>query len=198
MNFKKIVNFFFELDQSRFLKHAGWYLIRIKDPKSLAEHTYRASIIAFVLANLEGKDSYKLATATLFHDLHELRILDHHKVSSNYLKVFHDVKDKVRKHQISLLDKKSQESTRLLLKLSDNEKIIIKDADQLETALTAKEYFNDGHKKAIVWIERISQVLQTKSAKILIKKIVGTDPDDWWKNLKEPPVVYKTKYARRV
>src|SRR5947199_8022397 len=69
------------------LKRAGWRLLGIPQPESVAEHSFRASILGYILACLEGADPLKTATICLFHDTGEARITDLHRVARRYLHV---------------------------------------------------------------------------------------------------------------
>lgn len=69
---------------------------------------------------------------------------------------------------------------------------VARDADYLEQAITAKEYFDIGYKSAWNWIERVEKVLKTPSAKELCGLLKKTDSASWWNGLKED--VEKLKY----
>ena len=62
---------------------------------------------------------------------------------------------------------------------------IVKDADYLEAAFQAKEYYDIGYKTARGWIRRTEKLLKTSSAKMLLKKLKKMDSAAWWENLKE-------------
>ncbi len=74
----------------------------------------------------------------------------------------------------------------IVLNLNDREKKLLKDADYLECAFQAKEYFDSGFKDAWDWIERIEQALQFDSSKKLLETLKKTNSNDWWKGLKQP------------
>src|SRR5947199_7790692 len=69
------------------LKRAGWRLLGIPQPESVAEHSFRAAILGFILATLEGADPLKTATICLFHDTAEARIGDLHRLARRYINV---------------------------------------------------------------------------------------------------------------
>ena len=77
---KDIVNFFFETGMLKHVKRSGWWLINIKDPENIAEHSFRTAVIGYFLAKIEKVDADKVLKMCLFHDLHESRINDLHKV----------------------------------------------------------------------------------------------------------------------
>lgn len=198
MDTNKITKFLFELSQSKYIKKSGYYLIRDQDPESFGEHAYRSAIITFILANMEDENPSDLACFSLFYKIYRLRLLEDHKVSTNYKKRDYEAHKKVLKEQFSLLDKNSQGILDIMFKLNDFQKMVVKDADQLAMAITAREYEVEGKKGAAVWLDRIGQAVKTDSAKELLKQIRNTDPDEWWKGLKEEVAKRKDEYVRRV
>ncbi len=186
---EKLLNYLFEVGQLKFVKHTGWWLAGVKDPESVAEHSFRAAVIAYILACKENvQNPEKVAVAVLFHDVHESRLGDRHKIASNYAKISKEVETKVEKEQCDLLEECGEKVFALL----ENGGDIAKDADYLEQAITAKEYFDIGYKGAWNWIERVSQVLQTKTARELCELLKKTDSNEWWRELKED--VERLKY----
>src|SRR3990167_4581102 len=95
------LNFFAEAWLLKDVKRSGWWVAGIKDPESVAEHSFRTAVIGYYLAHAEGVDPLKVVSMALFNDIHEARINDLHKMGHYYIdfkaaekKVFHDqVKD---------------------------------------------------------------------------------------------------------
>ncbi len=164
---KDITKFFFELGQLKRVKRSGWWAAGIKDPESVAEHTFRSVIIGRILAELEKADKDKVTMMLLFHDVPESRINDMHKIGARYIDI-----DKAgasaMKEQLERLPK------RLGKEVLDNfnemetkktkEAIIAKDADLLECAIQAKEYLEQNYKDCENWIYNVEKRLKTKSA----------------------------------
>jgi 5'-deoxynucleotidase YfbR-like HD superfamily hydrolase len=65
------------------------------------------------------------------------------------------------------------------------ESIIARDADWLETAFQAKEYFDLGYESTVDFIDNVEKALETESAKKIIKEMKNTKFTDWWKGLKK-------------
>ena len=55
-------------------KRTGWWLCGVKDPESIAEHSFRTAIIAGLLAGLEGADPARAIMLAVWHDSQETRI----------------------------------------------------------------------------------------------------------------------------
>lgn len=185
---KKIADFFFEAGQLKRVKRSGWWLINIKDPESIAEHSYRAAVIGYVLAKLEKADSSKVVLACLFQDFAEARINDLHKVGHKYID-FKDAEKKAFEEQVHNLPAEAkQELTKLLGEFqtdSSKEGLVARDADLLENACQAREYIDIGYRDAQNWINNIKKIIRTESGKKLLSIIEKTSSNDWWRELKK-------------
>ncbi len=171
---KKLTNLIFEIGDLKRIKRSGWWHCKVKDPESVAEHSFRASFIAFVLAKLENHPSpERIAFASLVHDLPESRLTDLHRIAQSYVK---------NKHQIELEISKDQQDAAgfNFPSLSKQEKLLVKDADLLEMAFTAKEYAQSGNKQAMVLFYAAKKGLKTRTSKALFSSLNSTDCADWW------------------
>ncbi len=181
INLKKIVMLFYEWGSLKILPRTGWLYIGIKNPETIAEHSLRAAQIGYVLAKLEGYPKpEEVVTALVFHEIGETRILDLTYLSKKYLPKENEIESV--KDQVEDL---FPEIVEWIEKLNKKEGLlgkILKDADYLENALTAKEYIQQGHKEAKQWLDNIEKKLQTKSGKKLFKIILEMPPTEWFKN----------------
>jgi len=191
---QNIANFIFELGQLKRIKRSGVWLIGVKDPDTIAEHVFRSTIIARILAELENADINKVTTMCLLHDIPETRINDIHKVGAKYLDFKTAEKNSMKDQLTQLPSKLSKEMQLLFSELEERktkESIIAKEADYLEMAFQAKEYLEQGYKDAQNWIDNVEKVLTTNSAKKLMKLLKKTSYNDWWKDLKKVPKTIK-------
>lgn len=183
-----IARYVFEAGMLKRVKRSGWWAEKVESPESVADHSFRAAIIAFMLAHMEGLDegeANRLCTAAVFHDMHEARIGDMHKITARYVTVSHELERKVEREQVVGMPNGIQNSILETLDLSIKEHAILKDADYLECAFQAKEYLDVGYKGAGTWIDNIGARLKTKSAKALLAKMKTMDSNCWWKGLKK-------------
>ena len=188
LNHKKIVNSFYEWGMLRRETHKGWIYAGVDNPESLADHTARTALIAYVLGELEGENPEHCAMLALIHDLGEIRIGDHHKVASRYLDTDEGERNAFAEQSqnfpkpladrwLSMFDEIEERNTKA--------GIVAKDADWLEQAIAGLEYINLGYKKAQGWVDSVMKALETDSAKKLLKEAIKTDPMDWWQGLKK-------------
>jgi hypothetical protein len=72
----EIVNFLYEIGSLKRVRRSGWWLTGVLMPESVADHSFRGAVIAFVVAEIEGIDPFRTAVICLFHDLNEIRLLE--------------------------------------------------------------------------------------------------------------------------
>ncbi|OIO07560.1 hypothetical protein CO115_02340 [Candidatus Falkowbacteria bacterium CG_4_9_14_3_um_filter_36_9] len=186
---KNIVNFIFELNQLKRIRHSGWQLAGVKNSDTVAEHMLRAAQIGYILAIMEGDaNPEKVVAMLIIHDNAEARTGDQNKVSARYYsnkeaeeKAFNEqlenIGESIEKKWIAYFKEYKDRNTK--------EGIIAKDADWLEQAFQAKEYVDLGYQSAQNWIDNVAKALETESAKRLIKEMKGIKFTDWWKDLKK-------------
>ena len=187
-DYADIVKVFFESGQLKRVKRSGWWAIGIQNPESVAEHSFRAALIGYMLAHLEGADKDKVMRMCLFNDFHEARLNDLHKIGHRYID-FKKAEKLAFKEQMERFPKQlGDELARLFNEFQTDgskEGIIVRDADLLENAVQAKEYIDIGYKDAQTWIDEIWKLIRTDSAKKLLKAIEKADSNLWWKGLKK-------------
>lgn len=183
-----IADYIFEAGMLKRVARSGWWAEKVKYPESVAEHSFRTAIVAFILAKMEGMDddgARKICTAAVFHDMHEARLGDMHKITARYIQITKKLERKVESDQLRNAPKQLQSAISGTLGLNDEESVILKDADYLECAFQAKEYMDIGHKGAESWIKTIETRLKTASAKKLLAVMKKKNSNDWWKGLKK-------------
>ena len=188
----RFADFLFEVGTMRKLIRAHRQMLLTDDTSdNIATHSYRVTMIGWILAKKERADPYKVVMMCLLHDIAEIRTNDHNWVHKRYTKMFEDevLKDQLGTLPFADLYKLSSEYE---LRKS-KEAIIAKDADLLDQLLLLKEYEWQGNKEAAVWLhgkgtERDAgnaqlKRLKLKSSRELGKAIYKRHPSDWWDNL---------------
>ena len=181
---KNIVNFLFEIGILKKTPRSGYQFLGTGN-ESVAEHSFRVAVIAYLLAKNEPKaDMQKVVLMSLFHDFHEARTGDHNYVNKRYVTVNESkaVNDLARKLSfgqeiVSLIDEFNSRET-LEAQLSQ-------DADQLDFILELKRQHDLGNISAAEWLKYSAKRLITDFAKTLADEIVTTDSSDWWFKKKE-------------
>ncbi len=176
---KDIVNFLFEVGILKNTPRSGYQFLG-SGGESVAEHSFRVAVIAYLLAKNEPKaDIQKVLLMSLFHDFHEARTGDHNYVNKRYVTVNEDkaVGDLAQKlpfgqEIVSLIDEFNSRET-LEARLSH-------DADQLDFILELKRQLDLGNKSAAEWLRYAVKRLITDYAKELADEITKTGSSDWW------------------
>lgn len=185
-NLEGAINLFAEAGLLKKIKRSGWWVAGIKDPESVADHSFRCAVIGYYMAHLEKVDPFKVMAMALFNDIHESRINDLHKMGHYYID-FKEAEKRVFKDQVAGLDQGVKKEMTALRKEYDDQKtkagIIARDADILECLLQAKEYYDSGHLKAKKFFKVAPDHLKTKTAKALWKQMKTWDSSRWWENV---------------
>jgi len=86
VDYGAIARFIHEAGQLKKNPRSGWLSIGIKNPESIADHSWRTALIGFLLARMEGADANRVVEMCILHDLPESRIGDLNYVSARYVK----------------------------------------------------------------------------------------------------------------
>lgn len=187
---KRIANFLFEIGTMRKLSRMHRQtLLTDDDSDTIASHSYRVALIAWILAQEEKADPYKTVMMALLHDVAEARTGDHNWVHKRYVKVF---EDEVHQDQFSSLP--FPELKQLIdeyVQRESKESIIAKNADLLDQVLLLREYEWQGNKEASIWLHGKGKEkgnaqlkkLTLESAKKLDRAIYTTSPSEWWDDI---------------
>jgi putative hydrolase of HD superfamily len=189
-----ITKYLYEIGHLKYVKRSGWWRMGVRDPESVAEHSYRTAIIGYVLASLEGANPEKTASMCLFHDTAEARINDLHWVAKRYLHT-KESEQAALSEQIDQLPqniaKKIRDFASEYKERSSLESQIAHDADLLECLLQSREYEMQGYSKGAEWAKICREGLQTNSAKNLADACLSGDPGDWFQAIQSNPAQNK-------
>ncbi|MFI0778043.1 HD family hydrolase [Streptomyces sp. NPDC021212] len=166
------------------LKHArrtGWWMAGVRDPESVAEHAWRTSLIATVIAQLEGADPARAALMAVWHDSQETRTGDVNYLGKKYAPaadpqaVTADQTDGMPEALASAVrgwvaEYEAKESP---------EAVCARDADKLECLLQGIEYRSQGYENAQRWIDNSRARLVTETGRRLADEMLGQGSLDW-------------------
>ncbi|MFH1586541.1 MAG: HD domain-containing protein [Candidatus Diapherotrites archaeon] len=177
----------FEAGQLKRIRRSGWLLAGIENPETVAEHSYRAALIGFLLAEKMGLDSGKVMKMLLFHDLPEARIGDHNKLQARYVDLG-DAEMKAAEEQAKLMGEFGAGYLELLKEFNEgqsSEAVLAQDVDKLECAIQAKEYLDIGYSRCEDWLNNIGKGLKTKECKEIFAELRKGNSYTWWNGLKK-------------
>jgi putative hydrolase of HD superfamily len=181
-----IVSFAYEAGQLKKLPRAGWLLTGITSPESVADHSFRVAVLAYVIAVQEGANPDRAAALGLFHDFPETRIGDVPSVGRPYVRTADP--NKVIADQTAALPASLAEHITALIAEHESAKTpdatlesrCSRDADKLELLLQAREYQARGNQLVQPYIDSMIPVITTPTGTALAKAAQDLSPSIWW------------------
>ena len=141
---------FFELaNRLKWIERSGWVAkVKVREPESVADHSYLTAIMCMVIAEQKGLDGKKALKMALLHDLAESITGDY--MPDDLLKKMKKGKEwKAMRNILSKLPPKIRSSYSKLWKeyeeMSSKEAILVNQIDKLEMALQASDYLKKGY-----------------------------------------------------
>ncbi len=183
-----VVKLAYEWGQLKRLPRTGWLRAGIKHPETVAEHSLRTAMLAWVLAGLEGANPERAATLALFHDSGESRTTDIDHVGRNYLHATSN--EQITTDQTEALPRPLAALLRGIIADYESraslEADCARDADKLEMLLQALEYRQEGHGSMAPFVQTAVAALRTESGRRLGEAALRTDPATWWQTFAKP------------
>ncbi|MFI9553467.1 HD family hydrolase [Nonomuraea endophytica] len=177
----RLTGLLYEIGLLKRYKRTGWLVAGVRDPESIADHSFRAAIIAAVITALEGGNPERAAFLSLFHDTQETRVTDIPYIGKRYLQAASN--EKVTADQVRGLPEPVAEMLTSAVgeyeeKLS-LEAVCARDADKLDCLIQAVEYREQGHQNTQPWIDSSLAALKTASGKRLADEVLRTGSLEW-------------------
>ncbi|GFK94129.1 hypothetical protein NNJEOMEG_01968 [Fundidesulfovibrio magnetotacticus] len=174
----RLADFLFEVSMLRRTPRTGYQFLG-SGAENVAEHSFGAAVIGYVLAAMAGADRPRTALLCLFHDIHEARTGDF-----NYVNKLYDTHDARRaledglrgtglRADVMALHDELEEAASLEARLAQ-------DADQLDLMVNLKELKDLGNPYAGKWLDCALERLRTEEGRELARAVMSTDHTDWW------------------
>jgi putative hydrolase of HD superfamily len=177
----RLTEFVYEIGLLKRYKRSGWLVAGVAAPESIADHSFRAAVLAGVLAALEGASPERAILLSLFHDSQETRQTDLPYLAKRYVTRMPNEQvtaDQVRGLPAPVADLITG-SVAEYEQLTSLEARCARDADKLECLVQAIEYRDQGHHTIQPWIDSSLAALQTPSGKKLADEALATGSLDW-------------------
>jgi len=175
------MNYLFEVGLLKRAKRTGWWIAGVKDPETIAEHSFRTALIGAMLAPLEGADPARVGLLCLFHDTQETRTGDIPHVGRRYLTAIDN--ETVTADQVAGCPPDVSSMIRNVVAEYERgetvEAIVARDADKLECLVQAIEYGEQGCGNVQQWIDNSRTKLKTASAIQLADAALTTGTLNW-------------------
>ncbi|MDT3395491.1 HD domain-containing protein [Streptomyces sp. B1866] len=178
---KGTAGFLMEMGMLKRAKRSGWWIAGVKDPESIAEHSFRTAVIGSVLAMMEGADPAKVALMCVFHDTQETRVGDIPHIGRRYLSAASN--EEVTADQVSAAHPAVAAGVQQVVEEYENgssqEVVVAHDADKLECLIQAVEYREQGCANVQNWIDTSLASLKTSSAQALAEAALTMTAVEW-------------------
>jgi putative hydrolase of HD superfamily len=178
---QKKINFLWETRALKYIPRASLTFLNGPIKENVAEHSFCATIIGWVLSKMEKADENKVIKMLLLHDLPEVRGGERNLINKFYTQPLNEkaiLKEISKDYQledfslVSLIEEFNSQRT--------IEARVAKDADTLSQMLLEKECLGLGNIRAKRWLDTSFMRLETPSGKKLGETLVEIDPDKWW------------------
>ena len=175
--------FAFELGRLKRLPRTGWGDAGVPGPvESVAEHSHRTSLLAFMIAAEEGADPDRAAALGAWHDVPEVWTGDTSHARIPYVRTVDPalvIADQTETLPASLAERARAAVVEFERGGESAEAVVARDADRLECLLQAREYQRMGASDVGDWIESSLASLRTASALAVARAALETEPGAW-------------------
>ncbi|MEU1889009.1 HD domain-containing protein [Micromonospora rifamycinica] len=182
-----VMRFIFEAGVLKRAARTGWWFAGVKDPESIADHSFRTALIGMMLAAMEGADPARVSMLCVLHDTQETRITDIPHIARRYLTAAPNTT--VTADQVAACPSAVADLVNAAVAEYEAgetpEAIVARDADKLECLVQAVEYRHQGIDNVQRWIDSSRAALKTTSAHRLAEAALSGEPLGW---LTPPPV----------
>ena len=173
-----ILDFLKDSTNLKTISRQGWIdKLSIKNPESVADHSYLMAIMAMIISDLENYDSEKILKMTLLHDLAESKIGDitpEQMTSENKMKIENDAFNEIIDQLPETVKSQYLEIWKEYQNNNSKESLFVHQIDKLEMALQAKIYQKDGKTMEDIepFLESAKTSITDKKLKELFTKII--------------------------
>lgn len=181
-----LIGFAFEAGQLRRLPRAGWPLAGVADGESVAEHSFRTAVLAYLISHQEGANAEHAAVLGLFHDFPEARTGDVPSVGRPYVKTV-DPREVIADQAAGLPTQLGKHIVELIAEHESAkepnaslEAVCSRDADKLDCLLAAREYQAAGNTMMQPWIDSMVRAVTTATGTALAEAAQRLEPSVWW------------------
>lgn len=177
-----ILEFFKTIGNLKRVKRTGWVLKGIKEAESVADHTYRVTVMCMILGRTKGLDLSKLLTMALIHDLGETATSDIRYEEGGKVIASEKAKNTIEDDILVRIFPATGNGDfylslwREFRDQSSPEARFLKQVEKLEMALQALEYGEFGTKKALLdeFFENARKYIIDPELKQLLEEIEET------------------------
>jgi putative hydrolases of HD superfamily len=154
LNYRLLANFFNFVMELKAIKRSGWInKVKVKNPESVADHTYAMSTMVMVFSDILGMKTEKAMKMAILHDLGESIIGDYEpsEISSNEKRIKEtEAIDRILKHLPPETRKEYADIWKEYLENKTDTSQLVHGVDRFEMAFQAKAYESQGYSSSIL------------------------------------------------
>ena len=180
---KKIVEFLSTTGKSKRTLRSGWKREKIRNPESVAEHSFQLSVLAMILSDQLGVDKEKLIKMAILHDLGEVVTGDIVWSRGEIMNIKKRAeKEDQEKKEIATLFKiigKESEYRKIfeeMIERKSQEAKIFWQLDKLEMAVQALAYEKEQNKNLDEFFINADLQIHSKALRRILKEILRQRP----------------------
>jgi putative hydrolase of HD superfamily len=145
MKIKDFIEFAKNVGKLKKIPRTGWKIRGVKNPESIADHTFRTTVLGMIIADLEKLNKEKILKMIILHDLEEsitgdITSLDKEKMGEKIRKIGEDAMKSVLSKLPSEIKKEYFNLWKEMEEGNTSEAKLCKDIDILEMMIQALEY----------------------------------------------------------
>ncbi|MFG2783366.1 HD family hydrolase [Streptomyces prunicolor] len=179
---KPVANLLFEAGTLKATARTGWWMAGVRQPETVAEHSWRTSLIASIIAQMEGADPARAALLAVWHDTGETRTGDVNHLGKKYADGEADPRD-IATDQVAGMPEGLAQAVNEIIGAYEAQDTLeaqcAKDADKLECMIQGIEYKSQGYENAQRWIDNSFGRVKTASGKAIAEALLSTGTLDW-------------------
>ncbi len=159
------------------IQRKGWVVkLGIKNPESVADHSYSMTLMSMIVSELQGLNTNKIVKMSLLHDLAESSVGDFtpEEISKEKkIELENNVMTKILKELPNELIKNYQDIWNEFQLGESNESIFVHEMDKLEMVFQAKHYIDKGFskEKIQIFIDSANNEIKNKDLKEIVSKL---------------------------
>ncbi len=159
------------------IQRKGWVVkLGIKNPESVADHSYSMTLMSMIVSELQGLNTNKIVKMSLLHDLAESSVGDFtpEEISKEKkLELENNVMTKILKELPNELIKNYQNIWNEFQLGKSDESIFVHEMDKLEMVFQAKHYIDTGFSKEKIqtFIDSANNEIKNKDLKEIMSKL---------------------------
>lgn len=174
-------DFFDQVIGLKNIHRKGWTTkVDIKEPESVADHTYSMTVMSVILAEMQGLDVTKVAVMSLIHDLAESVVGDYtpDEISmAQKKKLENNAMKEILSNLPLAIATEYEKIWNEYQEMKTKESQLVHEIDKLEMAFQARKYLEEGHDKSKLeeFLKTADKEIKNEHLRKILSKIIRNE-----------------------